>query len=198
MDFNFIYLPEAVDLTFFWGFTFLELFDIINILLTVTQHSPEITNNTFKLNTWTGRWTKGRPSVFHLFKFEPGEDLDGVEPPSSCCKHNQRSPAVWDSEARLQPEPEAGKSTTAVENFLRDTSPKDPATQGFQQLQTGGVNIPPDEDARETGPCTPPPPGELIFRTRSSSPTSLASEWMTLSSTCYTDAFLTWKKLEAL
>ena len=75
----------------------------------------------------------------------------------------QRNPAVWDREARLQPELEAGESTTAVENFLRDTSPKDPATQGLQQLQTGGVNNPSDEDAREAGTCTSPPPGELIF-----------------------------------
>ncbi len=79
-----------------------------------------------------------------------------------CCVVLHR-PAVRDCWEHLQPEPEAGESSMAVENLLGGSSAKDLTPQGPQQLQAGGTNIPPDEDPGKAGPCTPLPPGVPII-----------------------------------
>ncbi|KAI3373863.1 hypothetical protein L3Q82_021972 [Scortum barcoo] len=62
----------------------------------------------------------------------------------------------------IQPEPEAGESTTALEDVLHRPSAKDTAPQGAQQLQAGSSDVSSDEDAGETGPRPSAPAGELL------------------------------------
>lgn len=63
---------------------------------------------------------------------------------------------MWDCWTRPQPEPEAGQGAPTEEDLLSGTCPQDPSAQGLEQLQTGGVNVQPDEDSRATGPSSSP------------------------------------------
>lgn len=63
--------------------------------------------------------------------------------------------------ACLQHEPEAGESTTGMEDLLV-TGVKDVAPQGLQPLQAGGIDKPPNEDPGEVGPLSSATPDELV------------------------------------
>ena len=69
---------------------------------------------------------------------------------------------MWDYGEGLQREPDAGESTTTMEDLLHGTSAKDSAPKRPQQLQADGTNIPPDEDPGVARPQTALPPGETI------------------------------------
>ena len=62
----------------------------------------------------------------------------------------------------IQPEPEAGESSRAVEDILPGSCATHAAPQGEEQLQTGGPDVSSDEDAGETDPHTPLSSGELF------------------------------------
>ena len=68
---------------------------------------------------------------------------------------------VWDHGACFQPEPQAERGTTALEDLLLGSSAQETARWGPQQLQAGGSHVTHDEDTGETDPGPPPLWGEL-------------------------------------
>ena len=77
--------------------------------------SPLLTDN---------QWNPGEKSAEEDEEGEEGygSRWDQLQAPQVLCR-----PAVQDCGIYIQPEPEAGKSATAVENLLRGTCTKDPS-----------------------------------------------------------------------